>query len=150
MKAAFGFTTTTPTYSLINSKTIEIHDLKALEPGDLVKFTVSSICMPRYQGTVKQPLTVSIIESTTGNLIDAYEFLYFVQEAALWDYVDLSLSSHQNRSPTEVKISFSKVQSGITVTSEDRLVFGLPKEVSVDLNTLNCRLDDIEKHCEFN
>ena len=94
VEAVFGFTTTSPTFSLIDSKTIEIHDLKALEPGDQVKFTVSSIRMPRYQGNVKEPLRVSIIESTTQNVIDESEFEYFVQEAAVWDFVDLSLSSH--------------------------------------------------------
>ena len=70
VQAVFGFTTKSPTFSLIDSKTIEIHDLKALEPGDQVKFIVSSIRMPRYQGRVKEPLTVSIIESTTQNVID--------------------------------------------------------------------------------
>ena len=43
VRAIFGFTSVEPTFQLVDSQTIEISDLNALESGDQVKFTVSSI-----------------------------------------------------------------------------------------------------------
>ena len=73
-----------------------------------MQFTVSSIQLPRFQGSVDLPLRVSLVDTESTYEVDAAEISYKVTEAILWDELELSLTSQTNSAPTHLTVHFSK------------------------------------------
>ena len=70
VKGTKKFDSISPSFKLVDSRTIVIEKLSALVFGDKVSFVISSIQQPRYQGRVQDPFNVTVIQTSTGNEID--------------------------------------------------------------------------------
>jgi len=94
-------------------KILLVQDLYVLGKWDKVRFSVSDVKLPRYQGEVKDSVVVQTVD-TAMRVIDEGTMKYFVKKAISFEGGQITSSSLVNREKTNMTFSL-QIPSQISI-----------------------------------